>query len=70
MCACRIRKKIDFLAANPKLIAQPLRNPPPELSGIHKYRVGDFRVLLWVDRANHTITLQAVGHRREVYRKL
>ena len=68
--ARRVRKKIDYLAANPELISQPLRNPPSELSGIHKYRIGDFRLLLWVDHRNHVITLQAVGHRSEIYRKL
>jgi len=68
--ARRVRKKIDFLAANPELISQPLRNPPPELSGIHKYRLGDYRVLLWVDHHSHTITFHAVGHRSEIYRRV
>ena len=70
VAARRVRRKIDYLAANPELISQPLRNPPSDLIGIHKYRIGDFRLLLWVDHRNRVITLHAVGHRSEVYRKL
>ena len=34
------------------------------------YRVGDYRVLLWVDHSKRVITLHTVGHRSEVYRRL
>jgi len=68
--ARRIRKKIDHLAAHPELISQPLRNPPPDLAGIHKYRIGDYRVLLWVDHNSRVMTFHAVGHRSEIYRNL
>ena len=68
--ARRVVRKLDHLAAHPELIAQPLRNPPRDLAGIHKYRVGDYRVLLWVDHKNRVITLHTVGHRSEVYRNL
>jgi mRNA interferase RelE/StbE len=64
----RVIKKIDQLAAHPELIAQPLRNPPPDLAGLHKYRVGDYRILLWVDHQTQVLTLHAVAHRREIYR--
>jgi mRNA interferase RelE/StbE len=63
-------RKLDHLAAHPELIAQPLRNPPRHLEGVHKYRVGDYRILLWVDPAKRLITLHTVGHRSEVYRSL
>lgn len=68
--ARRVSKKVDHLAAHPELISQPLRNPPPDLAGIYKYRIGDYRILLSVDHGNHLITLHAVGHRREIYRNL
>ncbi|HZP01300.1 MAG TPA: type II toxin-antitoxin system RelE/ParE family toxin [Terriglobia bacterium] len=68
--ARRIAKKIDYLATHPEVIAQPLRNPPADLAGIHKYRVGDYRILLWVDHETRLITLQAVAHRKEIYRGL
>jgi mRNA interferase RelE/StbE len=70
LVAERIRKKIDHLAAHPELVTQPLRNPPPDLVGIHKYRVGDYRILLWIDHPAHLLTLYAVAHRREIYRGL
>ena len=68
--ARRIAKKLDYLAAQPETVSQPLRNPPADLAGIHKYRVGDYRILLWVDHETRVITLHAVAHRREIYRGL
>ena len=68
--ARRVMKKIDYLAAHPETVAQPLRNLPSELVGLHKYRLGDYRILLWVDRRNQVITLFAVAHRSEIYRNL
>ena len=68
--ARRIMKKIDHLAAHPELVSQPLRNPPPGLEGVHKYRVGDYRILLWADHHSQVLTLHAVAHRSEIYRNL
>jgi len=68
--ARRVRKKIDYLAAHAELVSQPLRNPPADLAGLHKYRVGDYRILLWADHRAQLITLHAVAHRREIYRNL
>jgi mRNA interferase RelE/StbE len=48
-------------------------NPRPrgvkKLSGREEYRlrVGDYRILYVIDDGNHTVTIVAVGHRREVY---
>ena len=68
--ARRVMRKIDYLAAHPEVVTQPLKNPPADLAGVHKYRVGDYRILLWVDRQAEVITLHAVAHRREIYRGL
>jgi mRNA-degrading endonuclease RelE of RelBE toxin-antitoxin system len=38
-----------------------------DLKGIQKYRIGDYRVLLWVDQKERQITLYGVEHRRSVY---
>ena len=49
-------------------------NPRPrgtkKLSGRDEYRlrIGDYRVLYTVDDRERTVTVFAVGHRREVYR--
>ena len=48
-------------------------NPHPrgvkKLRGREEYRlrVGDYRILYVVDDRKHTVTILAVGHRREVY---
>jgi mRNA interferase RelE/StbE len=66
----RVMKKIELLAAHPEVVTQTLRDPPPDLAGIHKYRVGDYRILLWVDHQAQVLTLHAVAHRSEIYRGL
>jgi mRNA interferase RelE/StbE len=68
--ARRVSKKIVHLAAHPELLGQPLRNMPRDLAGLHKYRVGDFRVLYWVYHSERLLRLYAVQHRSTVYRDL
>jgi len=34
----------------------------------YRIRVGDYRILYLVDDAIHTVSIVAVGHRRDVYR--
>ncbi len=63
----RITKRIRWLAAN-------LDNIRPEgltgdLSGLFKLRVGDYRVVYEILRAEQTIVIHFAGHRREVYRR-
>lgn len=66
----RVAKKLKRLAAHPDLLCERLRNPPPALEGLFKYRVGDYRVLFWVDHAQRLITLYTVKHRSVVYKDL
>jgi len=68
--AGRIAKKLEWLACHPDLLSQPLRNLPARLARLQKYRIGDYRVLLWVDHAERTIILYAVAHRSSIYRNL
>jgi len=65
--AGRIIKKLDWLSHHPEALRFPLKNPPKDLKGIQKYRIGDYRVLLWVDHKERQITLYGVEHRRSVY---
>jgi len=63
----RIAERIDWLAAN-------LDSVRPEaltgaLSGLYKFRVGDYRVLYEVLREEQLILIHAVGHRKDIYRK-
>ena len=68
--ARRVSKKISHLAAHPELMGQPLRNMPADLAGLHKHRVGNFRVLYWIDHTERLLKLYAVQHRSTVYRDL
>lgn len=68
--AKRILDRVEWLAANTEALPGPLKNLPKDLKGLHKFRVGDYRVLLWMDRGEQVLTLYGVAHRREIYRRL
>jgi mRNA interferase RelE/StbE len=68
--AGRVTKKIEWLAENPEAIRFPLKHAPKDLKGLQKYRIGDYRVLLWVDHGKRAIILYGVEHRRSVYERL
>jgi len=59
----RLSKRIVSLGDNPRPIGVK------KLSGREEYRlrVGTYRILYVIDDGNHTVTILAVGHRREVY---
>jgi len=65
--AQRVIRKVEWLAQHPEALQLPLRHLPGDLKGLHKYRVGDYRVLLWVDHDAEVLTLYGVRHRSEVY---
>lgn len=66
----RVIRKVEWLAEHPEALRFPLRQLPEDLKGLHKYRVGDYRVLLWVDHEAQVLTLYGVRHRREAYDQL
>lgn len=68
--AQRIIRKVEWLARHPEVLRFPLRHLPEDLKGLHKYRVGDYRVLLWVDHEANVLTLYGVRHRHEIYKRL
>lgn len=61
----RIVAKIDWLAANFEQI-QPLPLNA-NLAGFFKLRVGDYRVVYECDRTLRILTIDRVGHRRDIY---
>ncbi len=65
--AGRVIRKVEWLAEHPEALRFPLRHLPEDLKELHKYQVGDYRVLLWVDPEAKVLTLYAVRHRREIY---
>jgi mRNA interferase RelE/StbE len=66
----RVNTKLDELAEHPEQLRFPLQHLPPHLRGLHKYRVGDYRLLLWPDQEKKRLVLYAIAHRREIYRRL
>jgi mRNA interferase RelE/StbE len=65
--ARRIVDRINWLASN-------LNELRPEaytgdLSGLYKFRVGNYRVIYQILHDEKTIIIHLIGHRREIYRK-
>lgn len=60
----RVANALDHLATHPDA-GTPLRG---ELKGLHKYRVGAYRIIYEIRRTRLLVTVIDIGHRREVYR--
>ena len=41
-----------------------------ELRGLFSLRVGDYRIIYWIDEKENTVWLINVGHRRKVYERV
>lgn len=67
--ARRVIEKIEHLAKNPHL-AEIVAHAPDNLKGLKKYRVGDWRVLFWLNNERKEIILYGVDHRGSVYKRL
>ena len=68
--ALRILNKLQWLSRHPETLRYPLKNLPKDLKNLQKYRVGDYRILLWVDHPKESITLYGVEHRSSIYKHL
>jgi mRNA interferase RelE/StbE len=63
----RIVRRIKWLAEN--IASMTPKRLTGELSGLCKLREGDYRILYQVLRAERTIIIHGIGHRRDIYRK-
>jgi mRNA-degrading endonuclease RelE of RelBE toxin-antitoxin system len=65
--AARIVTKLEWLARHPdaESVTAKIENAPVGLAGIRRLRVGDYRVILWLD--DEAIAVYALGHRADVY---
>ena len=61
----RILGKASELADDP-YAGKMLRG---ELSGLFSLRVGDYRIIYWIDEKEGTVWLVDVGHRKRAYRR-
>lgn len=67
----RILGRIVWLGENgSQTIHHQLVGMPDELAGLCRLRVGDYRVLYWLDRPQETLKVYRIQHRSEVYRHL
>ena len=64
--ATAIAAMLPTLAANPKRLGKPLRF---ELEGHWTARRGPYRVIYTLDEEARTVTVLAVAHRADVYRR-
>lgn len=55
-----------LLRENPKSLGEPLKGG---LSGLWRYRVGDYRLICKIEEKILTIITLSVGHRKEVYKR-
>lgn len=63
----RIVERLQWLADNLDGIRpEPLTG---DLSGLYKFRVGDYRVIYEIARQEQRILIHTVGHRRDVYKR-
>ena len=64
-----IKKRVK-LAIETKLVRDPITFGKPlrySFSNQRSLRVGDYRVLYSIDNDKHTISITAIGHRRDIY---
>jgi len=61
----RIRAAIDLLAINPR---PPRAIPLRGQDGVHRVRVGDYRILYSVADQIRVVSIIRIGHRRDICR--
>ncbi len=66
-----LQRRLDdaFKALGTEPRAQPgVRRLAGRFDGFYRYRVGDYRVVYSVEEDAKTVSVAAIGHRREIYR--
>ena len=56
-----------LIAPDPLVLASPLAG---EMTGLWRFRIGDYRVICKVDKGKLIIMAVAIGHRKEIYKKI
>ena len=69
--AVRILRKLEWLAENAEVVShERLNNPPAGLEKLCRYRVGQYRVLYWIEHQEREITAYDVIWRKGKYKEL
>lgn len=61
----RVRAKVEWLAENVEAIQHDALKG--RWAGLFRIRVGDYRIIYDVDHAEKLISVEKIGHRRDVY---
>lgn len=56
-----------LVQTDPRVLASKLSG---EMSGLFRYRIGDYRVITALDKGKMIVLALEVGHRKEVYKKV
>lgn len=63
--AIRIKNKVNqHLCKAPQKLGEPMKG---SFAGLHRYRVGDYRVIYKIQDEMLIISIIRIGHRKEVY---
>lgn len=65
VAAAALELILGALRDDPHQVGKPLRAP---MEGIWSARRATYRVLYRIDDASHTVTIEAIRHRRSAYR--
>ena len=57
--------RLNWMAENAELVNH--RALTGRWAGFYRLRAGDYRVLYTIDRENHRIVVEVIGHRSDVY---
>jgi mRNA interferase RelE/StbE len=66
-----VERKIQWLAENAEIMMhRRLVGMPPDLAGLCKLRVGDYRILCWNYPTPKLVRIYRIQHRSEIHRHL
>lgn len=65
--ARRLLARIDWLTQNFEFVKHEALKG--ELSGLYKFKAGDYRIVYEIFENEKLLTIHAIGHRREVYKR-
>ena len=62
--AVRILNSINQLHLNPYKVGKSLKG---KFRGKRRLKVGNYRIIYWINEDNKTVWIVAVGHRKDIY---
>jgi mRNA interferase RelE/StbE len=68
-----VEKDLRSLPKSTKQIEELANDPLPRLEGgedLYRIRVGDYRIVYGINRADRQVVIHYVRHRRDIYRRL